>query len=144
MKPGSEEWFREMAEKMVADYHVTDCGPLDSYIESALRRVWNAGVEDQAGEIRALREALERLGSMEAFKTARATAYDDDELIARVEFARAVLAEKKRALDYEKLLKEVAAEAWRWAIAAVDVPAREIPDHAALLIIMNAKIASQS
>ena len=45
MKPGSEEWFREVSENLVADYHVTDCGPLDSYIESALRRVFNAACD---------------------------------------------------------------------------------------------------
>jgi len=37
MKPGSEEWFREEAEKIVHPYGPDTC----VVIESALRRVWN-------------------------------------------------------------------------------------------------------
>ena len=40
------ERIRELAEKLVADYHVTDGGPLSSYVEAALREAWNEALEE--------------------------------------------------------------------------------------------------
>ena len=40
MKPGSEEWFRERADKIIEE--AMECG-----MESALRRVWNAACEEE-------------------------------------------------------------------------------------------------
>jgi Lar family restriction alleviation protein len=56
---------------------------------------WNTRAIQQdtvAGEVERLREALERLSSMEAFVIARAVNPDQDaELLARIDFARAAL-----------------------------------------------------
>jgi hypothetical protein len=44
----NEERISEITEKLVADYYVADGGPLSSYVESALREVWNEAVQECA------------------------------------------------------------------------------------------------
>ena len=66
---------------------------LDWAIESNHPNGCNAAdFKDARDEIRRLREALERVGSSEAFLVARSfVPGQDDELIARIDFAREAL-----------------------------------------------------
>jgi len=64
----------------------------------ALLAEHDATVQSQGAEIERLRTVVERLGSMEAFTTPRTIkGAVDDELLARIDFARATLTQPTKA-----------------------------------------------
>ena len=79
MKPGSEEWFREEAEKIAHPYGPDTC----VVIESALRRVFNAACEEDAKIAMSRAEALRAGRGVLVLHEAIQSRWSEATLIAR-------------------------------------------------------------
>jgi hypothetical protein len=86
-----EHWFSDGGEYPLACQRSGDGGYLLAAAESSWT-AWQAATAPHAAEVEALRSALQRLASTEAFALPRVLhAASDVELLMRIDFARAAL-----------------------------------------------------